>query len=75
MGFLRGVNRMDDGKFEPVINAEWVKVFDGVYHADGTPCVHFECTHCRFQWGSEYAVKHKFKRCPNCGAKMKGGTE
>ena len=66
---------MDDGKFEPVINAEWVKVFDGVYHADGTPCVHFECTHCRFQWGSEYAVKHKFKRCPNCGAKMKGGAE
>ncbi len=34
-----------------------------------------ECSVCGYAFNSHYWAKTYFNYCPNCGAKMKGGTE
>lgn len=61
----------------PVVHGEWEECDWLAYDWNGE-CVRYpkkamKCSNCSNAFKKELLWKHNF--CPNCGAKMKGGTE
>lgn len=60
----------------PVVDSEWVICEDPtIFDTLGNPDTYVRCKNCGFKWTNMHHIKQYFKRCPNCGAKMKGGAE
>ena len=51
---------------EPVVHAYWQ-----IYNESGD----WRCSHCKVYHFHNGAMIKKYKRCPNCGAKMDGGKD
>lgn len=68
--------QMETIEAEPVIHAQW-EICEEPNTVDtyGNPEKYARCTHCGFRWSDVYSVKNYFKRCPECGAYMKGAEQ
>lgn len=61
---IKAVRDVPAADVEPVVHAKWKSVY-------GTHRPRVACTNCKYDVKSQ--LKY-YKRCPNCGAKMDGGT-
>lgn len=70
VGALRiAVNRIAELEAQIPKEGEWIVTTE--VSDDGAVTSHINCSRCGFYWREPKHGK-AFKRCPNCGAKMKG---
>lgn len=75
MAIRRGVKNIPSVDAVPVVHARWVKMTGMMppeYHG------HYECSECKWHMKglrNSWTREEELYYCPNCGAKMDGGTE
>lgn len=69
--FVDGEWRDDNGdvvEIEPVVHAYW-QLYKDEGHDNRS--IGWRCSHCRRYHFHNGAMRKKYKRCPNCGARMR----
>ena len=76
---FRAINRQPAADVSPVVHGRWIRKWDlydkGFYISRK---VWYECSNCGMKTNykdESFEIEVGYNYCPNCGAKMNGGTE